>query len=67
MGTVLRARPLEEKAALSQEFIHKVRGGFADGSLQPVIDTILPADEAADAHRRMESNENFGKILIAWK
>ena len=32
--------------------------------LLPVIDTILPLEKAAEAHRRMESRNNFGKIVL---
>jgi len=65
-GTVLRARPIEEKAALARAFEAHVLAGFVDGTLQPVIDTVFPAVEAAEAHRHMESNQNFGKILLEW-
>ena len=65
-GTVLRARAVEEKAALAREFSAEVLPGFLDGSLTPVIDRIFPAARVADAHRRMEANENFGKIVLAW-
>ena len=65
-GTVLRARSVEEKAALAAEFTGAVLPGFADGTLEPVIDRVCPVVEAAEAHRRMEANENFGKIVLAW-
>jgi NADPH2:quinone reductase len=65
-GTVLRARPIEEKAALARAFETDVLPGFTDGTLQPVIDTVFPAAQAAQAHRHMESNQNFGKILLEW-
>ena len=67
IGTVLRARPVEEKAALAREFENDVLPGFADGSLRPVVDGIFSVDEAADAHRRMEANRNFGKIMLDWE
>lgn len=66
-GTVLRARPTGEKAALARAFEEQVAGGFADGSLRPVVDRVLPAHDAAEAHRAMERNENFGKILLSWE
>ena len=66
-GTVLRARSVGEKAALAAEFRAEVLPGFADGSLAPVIDGVLPATRAADAHHRMEANENFGKIVMVWQ
>ena len=65
-GTVLRARSVEEKADLAREFTASVLPGFADGTLRPAIDRVFPAARAADAHRRMEANENFGKIVLVW-
>lgn len=65
-GTVLRARGVEEKADLARDFTASVLPGFADGALEPAIDRVFPAARAADAHRRMEANENFGKIVLAW-
>jgi len=65
-GTVLRARPIEEKAALARAFETDVLPGFTDGTLRPVIDTVFPAAQAPQAHRHMESNRNFGKILLEW-
>ena len=66
LGTVLRARGVEEKAGLASEFSAEVLPGFADGSLAPVIDRVFPVERAAEAHRRMEANRNFGKIVMAW-
>ncbi len=65
-GTVLRARSVGEKAGLAAEFSEAVLPGFRDGSLKPVIDSVLPVARVAHAHRRMEENENFGKIVLAW-
>lgn len=65
-GTVLRARPLDEKAALARAFEERVTPLLADGRVRPVIDRFVPARDAAAAHRAMEANENFGKILLVW-
>ena len=65
-GTVLRARGVEEKAALAEEFSAEVLPGFPDGRLLPVIDRVYSVSRAADAHRRMEANRNFGKIVMVW-
>lgn len=65
-GTVLRARGVEEKAELASEFRAQVLPGFADGSLVPVIDSVFPVTRVVEAHRRMEANENLGKIVMAW-
>jgi putative PIG3 family NAD(P)H quinone oxidoreductase len=64
IGTVLRPRPLEQKIALTQRFGRELLPWFADGTLRPVIDSRYPLDAAPDAHRRMESNANIGKIVL---
>lgn len=63
-GTVLRARPLEEKIALAQRFSAEVIPLFESGRLKPVIDSRYPLEQIADAHRHMEANANVGKIVI---
>ncbi|HSG46954.1 MAG TPA: NAD(P)H-quinone oxidoreductase [Longimicrobiales bacterium] len=65
-GTVLRARPLEDKATLAQHFRRVALPAVADGRLRPVVDTLLTPEQAPEAHRRMEANLNFGKLLIVW-
>ncbi len=64
IGTVLRARPIEEKIAATQRFAAEVLPRFVDGSLHAVIDSRYPLAEVADAHRRMEANANVGKLLL---
>ena len=63
-GTVLRARPLEEKAALTQEFASRVLPLLQNETVSPVVDRVFPLSEVAEAHRYMESNANFGKIVL---
>lgn len=64
VGTVLRARPIEEKIAITQRFAREVLPWYADGRIRPVIDTRYPLDQIAEAHRHMEANANVGKIVI---
>src|SRR5690606_16495959 len=64
IGTLLRTRSVEEKAALARAFERDVVPGFEDGSLRPVVDRIFPAEEAAAAHTYVEENRNFGKVLL---
>ena len=64
VGTTLRARPLEEKVAVTQQFIAEVLPLVASGILRPVIDSRYPLENIADAHRAMGENRNTGKILI---
>jgi NADPH2:quinone reductase len=67
VGSVLRSRPLEEKAALAQRFAKEVLPMFADGRLKPVVDAVLPMDQVAEAHARMERDQTFGKIVLSWE
>ena len=64
IGTVLRARPLEEKIAAMRLFEAQVVPLFARGLLKPVIDLVMPLEHAAEAHARMASNAGFGKIVL---
>ncbi|MGB5760112.1 MAG: NAD(P)H-quinone oxidoreductase [Acidimicrobiales bacterium] len=64
IGTVLRARPLEEKIALTQRVEAELLPLFDSGALAPVIDSRYPFQQIADAHEYMASNANVGKILI---
>ncbi len=66
VGTVLRSRPLEEKIALAQAFERRVLPHLASGSLRPVLDRTFDMRDLADAHRAMEQNENFGKLVALW-
>ncbi|HWU88082.1 MAG TPA: NAD(P)H-quinone oxidoreductase [Kofleriaceae bacterium] len=64
-GTVLRSRPLEEKLAVMRTFEDQVVPLLARRKVAPVIDTVMPLDEAARAHERMASNAGFGKIVLS--
>jgi putative PIG3 family NAD(P)H quinone oxidoreductase len=66
IGTVLRSRPPEEKAKLSQDFARDMLPQFAGGKLKPVLDVVMPMTEVRAAHQRMDANTNFGKIVLAW-
>jgi NADPH:quinone reductase-like Zn-dependent oxidoreductase len=63
-GTVLRSRPIEEKIELVQSFSRTMLPLLAAGRLHPVVDRVVPLEDAASAHEAMERNENFGKIVL---
>ena len=63
-GTTLRRTPLDQKSTLARAVSEFTSPRFADGTLKPIIDTVLPLAEAAEAHRRMEANLNIGKIVL---
>ena len=64
-GTVLRSRPLEEKIAAGQVLARNLSPLVAEKKLVPIVDRVLPLARAAEAHALMESNANFGKIVLA--
>ena len=61
---MLRARPLEEKIAVTRQFAAEVLPLFDRGALRPVIDSRYPLDRIAEAHAHMAANANVGKIVI---
>ena len=63
-GSTLRSRSVEEKSSLAKAVEQELWPLFASGQLRPVVDSIFPLDQAADAHRLMESGQHKGKILL---
>ena len=63
-STSLRARPLDEKAAIVAAVREHVWPLIGNGLVRPVVDRILPLADAAEAHRLMESSTHIGKILL---
>lgn len=63
-GTTLRARPLEEKILAAQSLQRHLVPLFASGALRPVVDRVFPLARAADAHRLMQKNDTFGKLVL---
>ena len=64
IGSVLRARPVEEKAKITQAFRDQVLGRFETGELEPMIHEVLPLAEARRAHELMAANANTGKLIL---
>jgi len=64
IGSVLRARPVAEKAEICRAFRAEVMPLLEDGRLEPVIHARLPLAEAGEAHRLMGANANTGKLLL---
>ena len=64
MGTMLRARPLEEKIAVTRLFAREVVPLFESKALRVVIDSEFKLSDVRKAHERMESNGTFGKIVL---
>jgi NADPH:quinone reductase-like Zn-dependent oxidoreductase len=60
----LRARPAAQKAAIVAETVAAVWPMVEAGAVRPVIDRVLPLDDAAEAHRVIEASEHIGKVLL---
>lgn len=71
IGTVMRTRRLEERVPLVREFGNRMlplfepRFGQA-AALRPVLERTYPMAQLADAHRVLEGNATFGKIVVVW-
>jgi len=63
-GTVLRARPLEEKATAVRAFEREVVPGLASGRLRPLIDSVYAAADVRAAFDRLEQRGKVGKVLL---
>ena len=64
IGTVLRARSIEEKATATRRFAAHVVPLLEREAVRPVIDKVYNLDEVRAAHERLESNASFGKIVL---
>ena len=65
-GTLLRARPIEQKAAAVQAFAREVVPLLASGAVEAVVDSVFPAEQAAEAFEHIQQPGKFGKVLLAW-
>lgn len=64
IGSTLRGRPKEEKAAIVAGFLARFGEDLRAGRIRPVIDRVFPLSQVAEAHRAMEG-EHFGKIVLS--
>ena len=64
IATTLRARPVEEKAAICASVVEHVWPVVADGAIRVPVHTTLPLEQAAEGHRIMEAGDHIGKIVL---
>ena len=64
IGSRLRSRPRSEKIAITQTFKERFWSSLENGSLQPIIDTVFPIEEAQAAHEYVRQNRNIGKVIL---
>src|SRR6185312_15109074 len=66
IGTAMRVRSLPERSELVARFAREILPWFEDGTLRPIVDRVVPMREIDEAHRAMQANETFGKIVLNW-
>ncbi len=67
MGSTLRTRPASEKAEIVTAFVKRFGAALEAGRLRPPIHKVLPAEDAASAHRMMQASEHFGKLILSFR
>ena len=65
-ATALRARDVEDKARIVHDTMGVLWPMYADGTIRHQVNTVLPFDDAAEAHRLLGSGEVSGKIVLKW-
>jgi NADPH:quinone reductase-like Zn-dependent oxidoreductase len=63
-GTVLRGRSIAEKAEAVKAFSFDVLPLLASGKIQPNLDKVFPAADAAEAYKYLASNKSFGNVVL---
>ncbi len=63
-GSHLRPQTIERKAEIAKNLETRVWPLITEGKIKPVIDSVCPLRDAAAAHRRMESSQHIGKIVL---
>jgi putative PIG3 family NAD(P)H quinone oxidoreductase len=64
IGSTMRSRSVEAKAATVAAFEARFGAALAEGKIDPVIDRVLPLAEAPEAHRVVAASEHFGKVVL---
>ncbi len=64
IGSVLRSRPVKDKAAIVAEFTNIALPRFSDRTIIPIIEKVFTIDQVVEAHRMMEEDKHFGKIVM---
>jgi len=65
-GSTLRPRSIQFKTAIAQALRRHVWPWLEQGKVKPVIHQVFPAEQAAQAHALMESNQHIGKLVLQW-
>jgi putative PIG3 family NAD(P)H quinone oxidoreductase len=63
-GSTLRARPIAEKGRIVESFIKRFGPELVTGAIRPIVDRVVPLEQASEAHRSLAAGEIFGKIVL---
>ena len=64
IGSVLRSRPVKDKGEIVAEFTRTALPRFADRTIVPIVEKVFPLEQVVEAHRMMEEDRHFGKIVL---
>ena len=64
IGSTLRAQPIAKKTEIMNNLKENVWPSLESGEIKPIIDTVIPIEEVDKAHKLMESNQTFGKVIL---
>jgi len=64
LGSTLRAQPIAKKTEIMNNLKENVWPSLESGDIKPIIDTVIPIEEVDKAHKLMESNQTFGKVIL---
>ena len=65
-GSMLRSREIEFKSVIARNLEKHIWPLLASGKIKPIIHSVFPAENAAEAHQLMESNDHMGKIVLTF-
>ena len=64
IGSTLRAQPIPKKTEIMNNLKENIWPSLESGDIKPIIDTVIPIEEVDKAHKLMESNQTFGKVIL---
>jgi len=64
IGSTLRTRSVADKAEIVSRFVARFGDALNAGRIKPVIDCVLPLEQAAEAHRIVQASTHFGKVVL---
>ena len=64
-GTMIRSLPILDKIAIKERFEKAWFPRLIAGQIRPIIDQVFPMEQVVEAHKYMEANQHFGKIILS--